>query len=152
MPTVQYRPTSPGRRFQTGHDFAEITKARPEDSLTAPLRKSGGRNNLGRMTMRHRGGGHKRLYRLVDFKRDKLGVPATVAAIEYDPNRTARIALLHYADGEKRYILAPDGLDVGASLIASRFADIKPGNSMPLFEIPLGTAVHNVELKIGRGG
>src|SRR5438128_2359412 len=109
MPTVQYRPTSPGRRFQTGSDFAEITKARPEGSLTAPLGKSGGRNNLGRMTIRHRGGGHKRLYRVIDFKRDKLGVPATVAAVEYDPNRSARIALLHYTDGEKRYILAPIG-------------------------------------------
>src|SRR5213080_902379 len=103
MPTVQYRPTSPGRRFQTGYDFAEITKARPEPSLTAPLGKSGGRNNLGRMTIRHRGGGHKRLYRVIDFKRDKMGVPARVAAIEYDPNRSARIALLHYVDGEKRY-------------------------------------------------
>src|SRR2546427_374684 len=113
MPTVQYRPTSPGRRFQTGSDFAEITKARPEGSLTAPLHKTGGRNNLGRMTIRHRGGGHKRLYRVIDFKRDKLGVPARVAAIEYDPNRSARIALLHYIDGEKRYILAPVGLAVG---------------------------------------
>src|SRR2546427_701465 len=152
MPTVQYRPTSPGRRFQTGHDFAEITKTRPEDSLTAPLRKSGGRNNLGRMTMRHRGGGHKRLYRVIDFKRDKLNVPATVAAIEYDPNRTARIALLHYADGEKRYILAPKGLAVGDTVVSGPGADIRIGNAMPLFEIPLGTTVHNVELKIGRGG
>src|SRR2546426_12560657 len=110
MPTVQYRPTSPGRRFQTGYDFAEITKARPEGALTAPLRKSGGRNNTGRMTIRHRGGGHKRLYRLIDFKRDKQGVPATVAAVEDDPNPSGPIALVHSADGEKRYILAPAGL------------------------------------------
>jgi len=152
MPTVQYRPTSPGRRFQTGSDFAEITKARPEGSLTAPLGKSGGRNNLGRMTIRHRGGGHKRLYRVIDFKRDKLGVPATVAAIEYDPNRSARIALLHYTDGEKRYILAPIGLGVGDRVEAGPKADIKPGNSLPLSLIPLGTMVHNVELREGRGG
>src|ERR671930_452836 len=141
MPTVQYRPTSPGRRFQTGSDFAEITKARPESSLTAPLRKTGGRNNLGRMTLRHRGGGHKRLYRLVDFKRDKLGVPARVAAIEYDPNRSARIALLHYLDGEKRYILAPVGLAVGDAVEAGPKADIKPGNNPPLALIPLRTLV-----------
>ena len=152
MPTVQYRPTSPGRRFQTGSDFAEITKARPEGSLTAPLRKTGGRNNLGRMTIRHRGGGHKRLYRVIDFKRDKLGVPARVAAIEYDPNRSARIALLHYVDGEKRYILAPVGLAVGDAVEAGPKADIKPGNSLALSLIPLGTMVHNVELREGRGG
>ena len=152
MPTVQYRPTSPGRRFQTGSDFAEITKARPEGSLTAPLGKSGGRNNLGRMTIRHRGGGHKRLYRVIDFKRDKMGVSARVAAIEYDPNRSARIALLHYADGEKRYILAPIGLGVGDRVEAGPKADIKPGNSLPLSLIPLGTMVHNVELREGRGG
>ena len=152
MPTVQYRPTSPGRRFQTGSDFAEITKARPEGSLTAPLRKTGGRNNLGRMTIRHRGGGHKRLYRVIDFKRDKLGVPARVAAIEYDPNRSARIALLHYVDGEKRYILAPVGLAVGDAVEAGPKADIKPGNSLALSLIPLGTMVHNVELRERRGG
>src|SRR5216110_1348098 len=152
MPTVQYRPTSPGRRFQTGSDFAEITKARPEGSLTAPLHKTGGRNNLGRMTIRHRGGGHKRLYRLVDFKREKEGVSARVAAIEYDPNRSARIALLHYADGEKRYILAPVGLGVGDKVEAGPKADIKPGNSLPLANIPLGTTVHNVEFREGRGG
>src|SRR6266700_4805302 len=132
MPTVQYRPTSPGRRFQTGSDFAEITKARPEGSLTAPLHNTGGRNNLGRMTIRHRGGGHKRLYRVIDFKRDKLGVPARVAAIEYDPNRSARIALLHYVDGEKRYILAPNGLRVGETLMSGPDADIKVGNALPL--------------------
>src|SRR5205809_7617441 len=152
MPTVQFRPTSPGRRFQTGPDFNEITKDTPEPSLTAPLRKSGGRNNLGRMTIRHRGGGHKRLYRILDFKRDKVSVPAKVAAIEYDPNRSARIALLHYADGEKRYILAPVGLAVGDTVVSGPGADIRIGNAMPLFEIPLGTTVHNVELKIGRGG
>jgi large subunit ribosomal protein L2 len=152
MPTVQYRPTSPGRRFQSGFDFAEITKARPEPSLTAPLRKSGGRNNLGRMTIRHRGGGHKRLYRAIDFRRDKVAVPATVVAIEYDPNRSARIALLHYADGEKRYILAPVGLVVGSRVESGPQADIQPGNSLPLANIPLGTMIHNVELRAGRGG
>jgi large subunit ribosomal protein L2 len=152
MPTVQYRPTSAGRRFQTGHDFAEVTKPRPEPSLTAPLKKSGGRTNLGRMTIRHRGGGHKRLYRVVDFKRDKTGVPAAVAAVEYDPNRSARLALLHYADGEKRYILAPLGLAVGQTVLSAARADIKPGNSLPLSAIPLGTMVHNVELREGRGG
>src|SRR3989454_1829864 len=152
MPTIQFRPTSPGRRFQTGPDFNEITKDAPEPSLTAPLRKSGGRNNLGRMTIRHRGGGHKRLYRILDFKRDKVSVPAKVAAIEYDPNRSARIALLHYADGEKRYILAPIGLGVGDKVEAGPKADIKPGNSLPLGNIPLGTTVHNVEFREGRGG
>src|SRR2546430_10844508 len=152
MPTVQYRPPPPGRRFQTGSDFAEITKARPEGSLTAPLHKTGGRNNLGRMTIRHRGGGHKRLYRVIDFKRDKLGVPARVAAIEYDPNRSARIALLHYVDGEKRYILVPVGLAVGDAVEAGPKADIKPGNSLALSLIPLGTMVHNVELREDRGG
>src|SRR5437016_8133140 len=152
MPTVQYRPTSPGRRFQTGSDFAEITKARPEGSLTAPLRKTGGRNNLGRMTIRHRGGGHKRLYRVIDFKRDKLGVPARVAAIEYDPNRSARIALLHYVDGEKRYILAPVGLEVGRKVNSGAAADILVGNSLPLKNIPAGTVVHNIELRPGKGG
>jgi large subunit ribosomal protein L2 len=152
MPTVQYRPTSPGRRFQTGFDFAEITKSKPEPSLTAPLAKSGGRNNRGRITIRHRGGGHKRLYRVIDFKRNKETVPATVAAIEYDPNRSARIALLNYADGEKRYILAPVGLGVGDRVEAGPKADIKPGNSLPLSAIPLGTMIHNVELREGRGG
>jgi len=152
MPTVQYRPTSPGRRFQTGYDFAEITKTKPEAALTEPLHKKGGRNNRGRITARHRGGGHKRLYRVIDFKRDKTGVPATVAAVEYDPNRSARIALLHYADGEKRYILAPAGLGVGDRVETGPEADIKPGNSLPLANIPLGTTVHNVELRFGRGG
>src|SRR5262249_40317578 len=127
MPTVQYRPTSAGRRFQTGYDFAEITKARPEKSLCEPLAKSGGRNNRGRVTAYHRGGGHKRLYRVIDFKRDKAGVPALVKAIEYDPNRSARIALLHYVDGTKRYILAPVGLAVGDRVETGPRADIKPG-------------------------
>jgi len=152
MPVVQYRPTSPGRRFQTGYDFNEITKATPEASLLAPLRKSGGRNNLGRVTAYHRGGGHKRRYRTIDFRRDKDGVPAVVKGIEYDPNRSARIALLHYADGEKRYILAPVGLRVGDRVETGGQADIKPGSCLPLANIPLGTVVHNVEMRLGRGG
>jgi len=152
MPTIQYRPTSPGRRFQSAPDFKEITKTAPEPSLTEPLRKSGGRNNLGRMTVRFRGGGHKRIYRVIDFKRDKVDVPAVVHSIEYDPNRSARIALLHFADGAKRYILAPVGLEVGAKVEAGPKADIKPGNSLPLANIPLGTMIHNVELREGRGG
>lgn len=152
MPIVQYRPTSPARRFQTGHDFAEVTKAHPEKALTVPLRKSGGRNNVGRVTTRHRGGGHKRLYRLVDFHRDKVGVPAKVTAIEYDPNRSARIALLQYADGARGYILAPVGLGVGDGVEAGPTADIKPGNSLPLANIPLGSMIHNVELREGAGG
>ena len=152
MPTVQYRPTSAGRRFQTGHDFAEITKTTPERRLLAPLTKSGGRNNLGRVTAYHRGGGHKRRYRLIDFRREKDGVPAVVKGIEYDPNRSSRIALVYYADGEKRYILAPLGLAVGDRVETGPGADIKPGNTLPLAHIPLGTIVHNVELREGRGG
>jgi large subunit ribosomal protein L2 len=152
MPTVPYRPTSPGRRFQSGFDFAEITKERPEPGLTAPLTKSGGRNNLGRLTIRHRGGGHKRLYRVIDFKRNKDGVPATVAAIEYDPNRSARIALVQYEDGELRYILHPKGLAVGDTVVSGKGSDIRIGNALPLREVPLGTNVHNVELVPGRGG
>jgi large subunit ribosomal protein L2 len=152
MALISRKPTSPGRRFQTGSDFAEITKDRPEKSLVRPLKMSGGRNNHGRVTTRHRGGGHKRLYRIIDFKRDKIGVPGKVVAIEYDPNRTARIALLYYADGEKRYILAPQGLHVGDEIISSNDADIKPGNSLPLQYIPAGTMVHNVELKPLKGG
>jgi large subunit ribosomal protein L2 len=151
MPIIQFRPTSPGRRFRTGFDFSEITKPRPEQSLVTPLPKSGGRNNTGRMTARHRGGGHKRLYRVVDFRRDKAGVPATVKAVEYDPNRSARIALLYYADGAKAYILAPVGLTVGDRVETGPQADIKPGNSLPLANIPLGTTVHAVELRPGRG-
>ncbi len=146
------KPTSPGRRFQTYLTFDEITKTKPEKSLVVPLKKTGGRNCYGRITCRHRGGGHKRMYRIIDFKRDKTDIPAKVASIEYDPNRSARIALLHYADGEKRYILAPIGLNVGDKVISSDHADIKPGNTMPLKNIPLGTIVHNVELKVGGGG
>jgi len=151
MPIVQFRPTSPGRRFRTGFDFSEITKSRPEPSLVTPLPKSGGRNNRGRLTARHRGGGHKRLYRVVDFRREKIGVPATVKAVEYDPNRSARIALLYYADGAKGYILAPVGLSIGDRVETGPQADIKPGNSLPLANIPVGTIVHAVELRPGRG-
>ena len=151
MALKKYKPTSPGRRFQTVSDFAEITKSEPEKSLLAPLSKKGGRNNNGRITTRHQGGGHKRRYRIIDFKRTKDGVPAKVAAIEYDPNRSARIALLHYADGEKRYILAPLKLSVGDTVMSGPGADIKPGNSLPLKDIPQGTVVHAVELQPGRG-
>jgi large subunit ribosomal protein L2 len=151
MAVVKFRPTSPGRRFQTGHDFEGLTKKRPERSLTEPLHKSGGRNNRGRITSRHRGGGHKRIYRVIDFRRDKVAVPATVKAVEYDPNRSARIALLAYADGEKRYILAPVGLGVGDVVETGPAADIKPGNSLPLASIPLGSLVHAVEMRPGRG-
>jgi large subunit ribosomal protein L2 len=152
MGVKSYKPTSPARRFYSVSDFKEITKSTPERSLTEHQTSTGGRNNNGRITSRFRGGGHKQRYRIIDFKRDKIGIPALVAAIEYDPNRTARIALLHYVDGEKRYILAPDGLEVGATLVASRFADIKPGNSLTLRFIPPGTTIHNLELKIGKGG
>ena len=152
MAIISRKPTSAGRRFQTATDFAEITRSEPEKSLLVPLKKSGGRNNNGRVTARHRGGGHKRQYRLIDFKRNKLEVPAKVATIEYDPNRTTRIALLHYVDGEKRYILAPQGLQVGDMVVSGATADIKPGNAMPLLNIPTGTQVHNVEMKPGKGG
>ena len=152
MGIKRYKPTSPGRRGMTGHTFDEITKSTPERSLTEPLKRTGGRNNYGRLTSRHRGGGHKRRYRVIDFKRDKRGVPAVVAAIEYDPNRTARIALLHYADGEKRYILAPVDLKVGQDILAGPGADIKPGNALPLEIIPEGTMIHNIELHLGKGG
>lgn len=152
MPLISRKPTSPGRRFQTVSDYGEITRPKPEKGLVKTLKKTGGRNNYGRITIRHRGGGHKRRYRLIDFKRDKVDVPAQVAAIEYDPNRTVRIALLHYLDGEKRYILAPQELQVGDQVISSLEADIKPGNSLPLQQIPAGTLVHNVELKPGKGG
>src|SRR3954452_21505068 len=146
------KPTSPGRRFQTTADFSEITKVAPERALLSSLSKSGGRNVYGRKTSRHRGGGHKRAYRIVDFTRIKDGVTAKVAAIEYDPNRTCRIALLHYADGEKAYILAPRGLNVGDHVMSGHSADIKPGNALPLRYIPVGTVVHNVELRPGQGG
>src|SRR3989475_9630415 len=152
MAIRSYNPTSPGRRFQTVSTFEEITSTTPERSLLGTIKKTGGRNNNGRVTSRHRGGGHKRRYRIVDFKRLKDGVPAKVAAIEYDPNRSARIALLHYVDGEKGYILAPVGLAVGDAVEAGPKADIKPGNSLALSLIPLGTMVHNVELREGRGG
>jgi large subunit ribosomal protein L2 len=152
MGIKRFKPTTPGRRFATAYTFEEITRSEPERSLVVPLRRHAGRNNQGRITTRHRGGGHKRLYRLVDFKRDKDGVPARVAAIEYDPNRSARIALLHYADGEKRYILAPVGLQVGDVVASGPEADIKPGNALPLENIPVGTLVHNVELEPGHGG
>jgi large subunit ribosomal protein L2 len=151
MGVKKYKPTSPGRRFQTVSDFAEITKSTPEKSLVAPLPKKGGRNNNGRITTRHQGGGHKRRYRIVDFKRNKDGVPAKVASIEYDPNRSARIALLHYADGEKRYILAPQKLGVGDTVMSGSEADIKPGNALPLADIPTGTVVHAIELQPGKG-
>ena len=146
------KPTSPGRRFQTYSTFEEITRSKPEKSLLRPQNKSGGRNSYGRITSRYRGGGHKRRYRVIDFKRDKVDIPARVATIEYDPNRSARIALLHYADGEKRYILAPLGMQVGDAVITSESADIKPGNALPLEKIPLGTIIHNVEMSAGRGG
>ena len=152
MATKRVKPTSPGRRFQTYATFEEITRTTPEKSLLKNLRKSGGRNANGRITSRHKGGGHKRHYRIIDFKRDKIGIPAKVATIEYDPNRSARIALLNYADGEKRYILAPLNLNVGDEVMAGPEADIKPGNTLPLENIPLGTHIHNIELKLGKGG
>ena len=152
MAIRKLKPTSAGRRFQTVDTFEEITAKRPEKSLTVGLQKTAGRNNYGRITSRRRGGGHKRLYRIIDFKRDKFGVNATVASIEYDPNRSARIALLQYEDGEKRYILAPVGISVGDSIVAGEGADIKPGNALPLGRIPVGTLVHNIELAPGRGG
>jgi large subunit ribosomal protein L2 len=152
MPTRKFKPTSPGRRFMTVSDFAEVTKSEPEKSLLEPVKKKGGRNNDGRITTRHKGGGHKRRYRVVDFKRTKDAVPAKVAAIEYDPNRSANIALLHYADGAKSYILAPARLRAGATVESGPRADIRPGNALPLQNIPTGTLVHNVELKPGQGG
>ncbi|MCL1975298.1 MAG: 50S ribosomal protein L2 [Firmicutes bacterium] len=152
MGIKKYKPTSPGRRGMTVSTFEEITASKPEKSLLAPLKKHGGRNNQGRLTVRHQGGGHKQQYRIIDFKREKDGVPAKVATIEYDPNRTANIALLHYVDGEKRYILAPHGVKVGDMLFSGMDADIKPGNALPLSNIPVGTVVHNVELRPGQGG
>ena len=152
MPIRKRKPTSPGRRFQTVCDFAEITRAKPERSLTKAKPKTGGRNSYGRMTSRHIGGGHKQKYRMVDFRRDKDSVPAKVAAIEYDPNRNARVALLHYLDGEKRYIIAPTGVAVGDMLQSGHGSEIRPGNALALRYIPVGTIVHNVELKPGAGG
>ncbi|RJQ85184.1 MAG: 50S ribosomal protein L2 [Desulfobacteraceae bacterium] len=152
MGIKRVQPTSSGRRFQTFSDFEEITKSEPEKSLIRILRPSGGRNSYGRITARHRGGGHKRYYRIIDFKRDKDGIPAKVASVEYDPNRSARIALLNYVDGEKRYILAPLNLKVGDMIMSGPGADIKPGNALPLANIPLGMHIHNIELRVGKGG
>ena len=151
MAIRKYKPTTPGRRGASVSDFSEVADTRPEKSLTRPLKKRAGRNTYGRITARHQGGGHKRQYRVIDFRRNKDGIPAKVATIEYDPNRTARIALLHYADGEKRYILAPQGLEVGHRLVSGSGADIRPGNALPLASIPVGTIVHAVELKPGAG-
>ena len=152
MGIKQYKPTSPGRRGATGQTFEEITKRKPEKALTVPLKKKAGRNAQGRVTVRHRGGGAKRQLRIIDFKRNNFGVPGKVAAIEYDPNRSARIALIHYADGDKRYILWPVGLKVGDVVMSGSEAEIRPGNALPMKNIPLGTAVHNVELYLKRGG
>ncbi len=152
MAIKKYKPTSPGRRTMTVLSFEEITKKEPEKSLVKTLKSTGGRNVYGRITTRHRGGGHKRKYRIIDFKRDKDNIPAKVAAIEYDPNRSANIALLHYVDGDKRYILAPLGLKVGDIVESGTHVDIKPGNSLPLDRIPLGTIIHNIEMKAGKGG
>ena len=152
MGIIKYKPTSAGRRFQSVADFAEITSIEPVKSLLKPLKKSGGRNSYGRITARHIGGGNKRKYRIIDFCRSKIDIPAKVAAIEYDPNRTARIALLNYRDGEKKYIVAPAQVNVGDTIISGEKADIKPGNAVPLKYIPLGSLIHNVELKVGRGG
>jgi large subunit ribosomal protein L2 len=152
MAVKKYKPVTPSRRGMTGHTFEEITRTEPERSLLVPRRKSGGRNIYGRITVRHRGGGHRRHIRLVDFRRDKRGISAKVAAIEYDPNRTARLALLNYVDGEKRYIIAPLGLRVGDTVMAGSTADIRPGNSLPISNIPVGTLVHNIELNEGQGG
>ena len=152
MAVKRVNPTSPGRRFQTYSTFEEVSKTEPEKSLIQIIKKSGGRNNNGRITARRRGGGHKRYYRIIDFKRNKDGIPAKVATIEYDPNRSARIALLHYVDGEKRYILAPQNLNIGDMVMSGPEADIKPGNALPLASIPLGTHIHNIELRLGKGG
>jgi len=152
VPLKQYRPTSPGRRSMTGSSFEEITKSKPEKSLLLPLKKKGGRSNQGKITVRHRGGGAKRRLRIIDFKRDKLGVPGRVAAIEYDPNRSARIALIFYADGEKRYILAPNDLNVDDVIKSGEGAELKPGNALPLKLIPTGTMIHNIEMQPGKGG
>jgi large subunit ribosomal protein L2 len=152
VPLKQYRPTSPGRRSMTSSSFEEITKSKPEKSLLLPLKKKGGRSNQGKITVRHRGGGAKRRLRVIDFKRDKLGIPGRVAAIEYDPNRSARIALIYYADGEKRYILAPSELNVDDVIKSGEGAELKPGNALPLKSIPTGTMIHNIEMQPGKGG
>ena len=152
MALKTYRPTSPGRRSMTGHTFEEVTKSRPEKSLVISLKKKAGRNSRGKITVRHRGGGAKRNLRIIDFKRDKIGVPGRVAAIEYDPNRSARIALIYYADGDKRYILAPLGLNVGDIVKSGEGAEVRPGNTLFLRQIPSGTLIHNIELQPGKGG
>ena len=152
MPIKQFKPTSPGRRGSSGYTFEEITKKRPERRLTEPLKRAGGRNSQGKLTVRHRGGGAKRLYRRIDFRRDKTGMRARVEAIEYDPNRSARIALLAYEDGEKRYILCPLGLKIGDVLMAGTGSEIRPGNALPMRNIPTGTLIHNIEMQLGRGG
>jgi large subunit ribosomal protein L2 len=152
MAIKKYKPTSNGRRGMTTSDFAEITTSTPEKSLLAPVKRKGGRNNQGKLTVRHQGGGHKRQYRIIDFKRDKDGIPGRVATVEYDPNRSANIALINYVDGEKRYILAPKNLVVGTEVMSGPDADIKVGNALPLVNIPVGTVVHNIELKPGKGG
>jgi len=153
MPTKKYKPTSPGRRFMSVSTFEEITKGKaPEKSLMVALKKNAGRNNTGSITVRHQGGGHKKQYRIIDFKRNKIDIPGKVAAIEYDPNRTSRIALVNYVDGEKRYILAPVGLKVGDAIQSGPSSDIKPGNALPIKNIPVGTTIHNIEIKLGRGG
>src|SRR5690606_7008793 len=152
MAIKKYKPTSNGRRNMTSSDFAEITTNKPEKSLLQPVRRKGGRNNQGKITVRHHGGGHKRQYRVIDFKRNKDGIPGRVATIEYDPNRSANIALINYADGEKRYILAPKGLTVGTQIMSGVEADIKAGNALPLSNIPMGSTIHNIELKPGGGG
>lgn len=152
MPVKKYKPVTPGTRGMTGYTFDEITKSKPERALLVPLRKKGGRNAQGRITVRHRGGGHRRFIRLVDFKRDKLNIPAKVAAIEYDPNRTARLALLYYADGEKRYIVAPVDLKVGDTVVSGPNVEIRSGNALPISSIPVGTLIHNIEIAVGRGG
>jgi large subunit ribosomal protein L2 len=152
MGTKKFNPTTPSRRFLSNSDFAEVTTDKPEKSLVKVTKRTGGRNNRGRITSRHRGGGHKRRYRMIDFKRDKIGVPGKVASVEYDPNRSARIALIHYADGEKRYILWPFGLEVGATVLAGEGAEIQPGNALKLTQVPFGTWVYNIEMQIGCGG
>lgn len=151
MAVKKFVPTSPGKRYMTVSDFSEITTDKPEKSLLEPLKRKGGRNQQGKITTRHQGGGHKRQYRKIDFKRNKDGIPAKVATIEYDPNRSARIALLHYVDGEKRYIIAPNGIRVGDMLLSGAEADIKPGNALALKDMPVGTFIHNIELKPGKG-
>jgi large subunit ribosomal protein L2 len=152
MPIKVFKPTSPGRRDMSGQTFEEITRSQPEPALVSGMRKHGGRNHRGKITIRHRGGGHKRRYRQIDFKREKFDIPARVVSIEYDPNRSARIALLYYADGEKRYIVAPLGLQVGDTVMSGPNADIRPGNALPLSNIPLGSQIHNIELQEGKGG